>query len=121
MSDEYLKRHIVRQPLQPKWRIKRKEQVGFRRLQIVECLLNAPPLKITELAWHIPVTLQTLHNNLRVLVDNSIVCSKIDMADAKRYFTVCPACPLKVECQEKLPFWIKSGLLKEEAETIDES
>lgn len=113
MSEDYLRNKIVRQPLKPKWRIKKKQQVGFNRLQIVECLLNNPPLKITELAWHIPKSFQILHENLRVLVDNNIVCSKIDMSDAKRYFTVCPSCPLKQECEEKLEFWLKSGLLKE--------
>lgn len=113
MSEDYLRNKIVGQPLKPKWRIKKKEKVGFNRLQIVECLLKNPPLKITELAWEIPRSLQNLHENLRVLVDNEIVCSKIDMSDAKRYFAVCPSCPLKQECEEKLDFWLKSGLMEE--------
>lgn len=113
MSEDYLRNKIVRQPLKPKWRIKKKQQVGFRRLQIVECLLKNPPLKISELAWYIPKSFQTLREHLRVLVDNNIVCSKIDLSDANRYFTVCPSCPLKDECRERLDFWVKSGLLEE--------
>ena len=113
MSDKYLKDNIVRQPLQPKWRIKKKEMIGYRRLQIVEILLNNPPLKLSELAWHIPTSFQTLRENLKVLTDNNIICQKIDMSDAKRYFTVCPSCPLKAECEEKLEFWLKSGLMEE--------
>jgi len=112
MSEEWLRENIIKKPIQRKWRIKKREEAGFRRYLIVEALLKSKdPLKITELSWRTNIGLQTASNHLRVLRDNGIVCVKVDLSDANRYFTVCPSCPMMEECETKLDFWIKSGLI----------
>jgi len=117
MTEEWLRENIIRRPLERKWRIKKREEAGFRRYLIIKALLESKePLKITEISWRVDIGLPTAHSHLRILRDNGIVCAKIDMSDANRYFAVCPSCPLIKECEERLDFWVKSGLIEAEKE-----
>lgn len=112
---EALREKLLKKPMESRWRIRRKEKAAFNRYKMVELLLKADkPLKETQICFEMQRSLESTKNDLRVLFDNNIVCNRLDANDGAIYYAVCPNCPLRENCENKLDFWVQSGLLNAE-------
>lgn len=119
---EAMRHFFLKQPLQSKWRIKKREMVGFTRYQITQLLYDTKePLGVSQLAFKTGQSICSIASHVRVLVDNNIICDKLYSVELPhtrgsrpRFFCVCPVCPVKDDCKEKLEFWVKSGLMEPE-------
>ena len=114
---EKIRRHFIKELGEPhgKWRIKKREITGTFRYLLVEALLEAKePLRPEHLAYIFNKGITVVRQHLRVLDVASIICSNLTQSLlelGKKHYTVCPSCPIKDECNEKLDFWLKSGLM----------
>lgn len=106
---------LIKKPFERRWRVRKREQTGYTRYRIIEILLKTKkPLSVSELSFELSKELQSTRNHVRVLFDNKLLCNRPDCFDGQIYFAVCPSCPLKEKCEDKLEFWIKSGLMEHE-------
>jgi len=112
-------RELFLKPCKPHgWRIRRDQQIGFTRWRIVETFMQAGrPLHLLQISFALQRSVSSTRSHIRVLEDNGILCSRLTPQgedDQKIYYAVCPVCPIADECDDKLQFWMKSGLLQSE-------
>ena len=110
-------RELFLKPSKPSlWRIRRDQQIGFTRWRIVETIIQAGrPLNIFQISFTLQRSVSSTRSHIHVLENNSILCGRLTPQgedDQRVYYTVCPVCPLLDGCEERLQFWMKSGLLE---------
>jgi len=105
-ANDVIKRIMNRQP-EKRWRIKKGRMTVVSRALIVDTLhKSGKPLCVADLAWLLNKSYQGIARNLRVLENAKVVCDRIDsMESGYYYYTICPVCPKKDECEHPLEIW----------------
>ena len=104
--DEVIKQIMDRKRKQ-QWRMKRGRQILIGRAMIVDVLHKAGrPLSANELAWTLNRSYQGVGRELKVLDVAKVICSRVETIESQEhYYTICPVCPQKLECEHHLEIW----------------
>jgi len=113
MSDEIerIEREILRKQPKGRWRIRRIPAARLRVMILRILYEKGEPMSIPEIAFELGMSYGTVRDHMWVLVAGKIVCDRLIGEDPRKtYFTICPVCPLKDECEFKGEMvWKNSG------------
>jgi len=104
MSDEIkrIEEEILRKRPKGRWRIRRIPAHQLRVMILRILYEKEEPVTASQVAFELGMASSTVRDHLRVLCAGNVVCDRLVGEDPRKtYYTICPVCPLKDECEFK--------------------
>jgi len=104
VSDEIerIERELLKKRPEGMWRIKKIPAPNLRVMILRTLYKKGEPMTISEIAFELGMSYGSIRDNIRVLSAGNIICDRLVGGDPrKHYYTICPVCPLKDECEFK--------------------
>jgi len=98
-----MKKRLFRllEPYPEGFRLKKGQEVGWIRVQLLELLEKEGPMDAGTLAFKLGRSYESVRSHLRVLLAGGYVCDEVVNINKPRtrMWTVCPRCPVEEECK----------------------